>query len=110
MSQIEDVIAQNTYQKAKLRFAHAETLLPFIALLVTMATNFLKLTYFLKGLFKDSEMLHWNSSRSVLDNRLWRDSQLSPFAGNVAFVLYNCTGNFYIFFYFYFFSNFSKIH
>jgi len=65
----------NTELKSKLRFAHAETVMPFIALL---------------GLFDDSEPLHWNSSQSTIDNRQWRTSRIAPFASNIAFVLYDC--------------------
>eukprot|EP01116_Phalansterium_solitarium_P023621 TRINITY_DN8382_c0_g1_i2.p1 TRINITY_DN8382_c0_g1~~TRINITY_DN8382_c0_g1_i2.p1 ORF type:complete len:410 (+),score=52.49 TRINITY_DN8382_c0_g1_i2:795-2024(+) len=63
--------------KAKFRFAHAETILPLLALL---------------GLYNDPEPLHWNSPN--LTSRLWRGSVLSPFAANVAFVLYNCSGSY----------------
>lgn len=46
----------------------------------------------MQGLYKDAEHLHWNSSDSVINNRQWRTSDVSPFAANVAFVLYNCSG------------------
>jgi len=62
-------------EKSSLRFAHAETIMPFVSLL---------------GLFKDARSLHWNSTQ--LDQRLWRASQISPFAANVAMILFNCSG------------------
>jgi len=66
---------QGSTQRSKLRFAHAETILPFAALL---------------GLYKDNFVLHWNSPQ--IDNRLWKTSQITPFAANIAMVLYNCSG------------------
>jgi len=62
-------------EMAKLRFAHAETILPFVCLL---------------GLYQDPFVLHWNSPG--LDTRQWHSSIISPFAANVALALYNCNG------------------
>eukprot|EP01105_Mastigella_eilhardi_P020253 TRINITY_DN480_c0_g1_i1.p1 TRINITY_DN480_c0_g1~~TRINITY_DN480_c0_g1_i1.p1 ORF type:complete len:324 (+),score=109.71 TRINITY_DN480_c0_g1_i1:786-1757(+) len=64
------------YFTAKSRFAHAETMLPFYALL---------------GLFKDTEPLRADSPQEVIERRQWRDSLIGTFCTNVAFVLYNCT-------------------
>jgi len=75
MTSIQSVINGSTSEVAKFRFAHAETIMPFVALL---------------GLYNDSEILHWNSSN--LNSRLWRTSKISPFAANVALALYNCNG------------------
>lgn len=61
-------------ERVKLRFAHAETIMPFISLL---------------GLFQDESPLLWNST---LTNRAWRTSEICPFSANVAFALYNCEG------------------
>jgi multiple inositol-polyphosphate phosphatase/2,3-bisphosphoglycerate 3-phosphatase len=78
-SVMENVMTGNTSETATLRFAHAETMMPFVSLL---------------GLFEDSSPLLWNSSQETIDNRLWRTSIVSPFAANVIFELYNCTGEF----------------
>jgi len=70
-------------QRMSLRFAHAETIIPFVSLL---------------GLFKDDFVLRSNSTPSHISSRLWRGSIISPFAGNIALVLYRCneenSGNF----------------
>jgi multiple inositol-polyphosphate phosphatase/2,3-bisphosphoglycerate 3-phosphatase len=77
----DSVIANPTTdlpQYAYMRFAHAETVLPFAAIL---------------GLFRDDSPLKadWNSTQ--INGRKWRTSDISPFAANVAFVLYNCSSN-----------------
>nr|XP_006821711.1 PREDICTED: multiple inositol polyphosphate phosphatase 1-like [Saccoglossus kowalevskii] len=58
------------------RFGHAETFLPLLSIL---------------GLYKDEDNIlrydNYHSNR----NRTFRTSKLSPFAGNIAFVLYSCT-------------------
>jgi len=59
-----------------LRFAHAETIFPFVSLL---------------GLFKDNFTLLANSTAEQIANRLWRGSIIAPFVGNVALVLYKCS-------------------
>jgi len=71
------VIKGGTIEKARLRFAHAETILPFVSLL---------------GLFSDPFVLHWDNPN--LSSRNWRSSQISPFASNVALGLYNCNGSY----------------
>lgn len=76
---MDEVINQKTIQSAKFHFAHAETILPFISLL---------------GLFKDNKPLQWNNSLQQIENRQWRTSKISPFAANIAFLLYNCSGHF----------------
>jgi len=63
------------FERAKLRFAHAETILPLVALL---------------GLFRDKEPIKWDSPPSVTNNRLWRSSYIAPFTANVNVVLYQC--------------------
>ena len=78
VNSIDNVLLGISPQIAKLRFAHAETVLPYLALL---------------GLYKDSFELHWNTPESNINERLWRTSNLSPFAANVAWVLYNCTSS-----------------
>jgi len=59
--------------RANLRFAHAETILPLVSIL---------------GLFKDPEPLFANTT--WWEQRLFQTSIISPFAANVAFVLYYC--------------------
>jgi len=76
---MNNVVNQSVIQNAKLRFAHAETIIPFASLL---------------GLFNDSTTLQWNSSPNTIQNRKWRTSVISAFAANIAFVLYNCSGEF----------------
>jgi multiple inositol-polyphosphate phosphatase/2,3-bisphosphoglycerate 3-phosphatase len=74
-----DNVLNNTVlpqERAYLRFAHAETILPFASIL---------------GLFNDSSPLLANSSADFINNRKFRSSQISPFAANIAFVLYNCS-------------------
>eukprot|EP01102_Stenamoeba_stenopodia_P009919 TRINITY_DN2948_c0_g1_i1.p1 TRINITY_DN2948_c0_g1~~TRINITY_DN2948_c0_g1_i1.p1 ORF type:complete len:576 (-),score=91.67 TRINITY_DN2948_c0_g1_i1:50-1777(-) len=80
VSSFEAVInGSNPVGKARLRFGHAETVMPFVSLL---------------GLFKDPEPLTANAP--WLAQRQWRTSVLSPFATNVAMILYNCSGSFVI--------------
>ncbi|ELU06862.1 hypothetical protein CAPTEDRAFT_228544 [Capitella teleta] len=59
-------------RKGVFSFAHAETLLPFISLL---------------GLFRDDLPL---TADSLHDNRRFKTSVISPFAANIALVLYSC--------------------
>jgi len=76
MDTMESIInGTEKHQKAFLRFAHAETVMPFIALL---------------GLFKDSKPMTWDSSDTVIENRQWKTSHVSPMSANVAFLLYKC--------------------
>jgi multiple inositol-polyphosphate phosphatase/2,3-bisphosphoglycerate 3-phosphatase len=63
-----------TSQKGLLRFAHAETLMPFTAIL---------------GLNEDPTPLVCDASGDP--NRKWKTSQISPFSGNIAMLLYNCS-------------------
>ncbi|KAL6079656.1 Multiple inositol polyphosphate phosphatase 1 [Balamuthia mandrillaris] len=63
--------------KADLRFAHAETVIPFLSLL---------------GFYKESEPPMADSSEAFKQTRQWRSSVLAPFASNVAIVLYKCSG------------------
>lgn len=62
-------------QSADLRFAHAETLIPFISLL---------------GLFKDEKPIHSNMTIEEIEKRHWRISKISPFAANIIAFLYEC--------------------
>nr|XP_002738932.1 PREDICTED: multiple inositol polyphosphate phosphatase 1-like [Saccoglossus kowalevskii] len=58
------------------RFGHAETLIPLLSIL---------------GLYKDEEIILKYDNYHSNWNRTFRASKLSPFAGNIAFVLYSCT-------------------
>jgi len=69
---------ESEVQQAKFRFAHAETIIPFISLL---------------GLYTDTQALQWNSSPEFIAGRHWNSSWISPFAANVMFVLYECDNN-----------------
>lgn len=69
-------------EKARLRFAHAETVIPFICLL---------------GLFLEGRDVKEVQSENPLEApvrppqvRLWRGSIVAPFAANTALVLYKC--------------------
>eukprot|EP01121_Diplochlamys_sp_Union-15-3_P009567 TRINITY_DN2606_c0_g3_i4.p1 TRINITY_DN2606_c0_g3~~TRINITY_DN2606_c0_g3_i4.p1 ORF type:complete len:186 (-),score=9.83 TRINITY_DN2606_c0_g3_i4:88-645(-) len=62
-------------QKAKFRFAHAETLLPFLSLL---------------GLFRDPEPLRHDSDPNFINNRLWKTSVIASYASNIKLILYSC--------------------
>ncbi|XP_013406197.1 multiple inositol polyphosphate phosphatase 1 [Lingula anatina] len=62
------------HPKAVFQFGHAETIFPLFCLL---------------GLFKDEVPLRADNFR-VHRNRKFRSSVISPFAGNIAFVLYHC--------------------
>jgi multiple inositol-polyphosphate phosphatase / 2,3-bisphosphoglycerate 3-phosphatase len=60
---------------AQLRFAHAETIMPFAAML---------------GMFRDAEPLRANATDEQRQNRQWKTSTISPFAANDNFLLYEC--------------------
>lgn len=63
---------------AQLRFGHAETVMPLLALL---------------GLYKDDEKLDHGWAEASIVDRKWRTSYISSLATNVAFVLYMCEDN-----------------
>eukprot|EP01095_Lingulamoeba_sp_RSL-Kostka_P016414 TRINITY_DN8030_c0_g1_i1.p1 TRINITY_DN8030_c0_g1~~TRINITY_DN8030_c0_g1_i1.p1 ORF type:complete len:483 (-),score=149.58 TRINITY_DN8030_c0_g1_i1:59-1507(-) len=75
---MEGVIDGTVKEKANLRFAHAETIIPFNCIL---------------GLFKDEEPLLANFTIEQQDNRAFKTSLFSPFAGNVGIILYECIEN-----------------
>lgn len=67
-------------EKARLRFAHAETIIPFICLL---------------GLFQDKVIRNGKiEGKPVFPSlgvkRSWMGSKVSPYAANIALVLYQC--------------------
>ncbi|KAF5189844.1 Multiple inositol polyphosphate phosphatase [Thalictrum thalictroides] len=71
-----------SYEKARLRFAHAETVVPFSCLL---------------GLFLEGDEFAKIQREQALDvppkppqKRKWRGSTVAPFAGNNMLVLYSC--------------------
>eukprot|EP01122_Echinamoeba_exundans_P014807 TRINITY_DN6791_c0_g1_i1.p1 TRINITY_DN6791_c0_g1~~TRINITY_DN6791_c0_g1_i1.p1 ORF type:complete len:554 (+),score=71.50 TRINITY_DN6791_c0_g1_i1:1-1662(+) len=63
------------YERARLRFAHAETIIPFLTIM---------------GIFNDSTKLSAFSSKEDIRARKYRISLMSPFAGNIAIMLYDC--------------------
>jgi len=65
----------SSVEKAYLRFAHAETMIPFVSLL---------------GLFSDATPITEDSTPDEIENRNFRTSIISPFAANVLFSLYQC--------------------
>ncbi|OMP06703.1 Histidine phosphatase superfamily, clade-2 [Corchorus capsularis] len=81
----EDNQALGSYEKARLRFAHAETVVPFSCLL---------------GLFLEGSDFQRIQKEEPLDfppkppkKRNWRGSTVAPFAGNNMLVLYSCPAN-----------------
>ncbi|KAL6980749.1 Phosphoric monoester hydrolase [Sarracenia purpurea var. burkii] len=78
----EEEHASDTSEKARLRFAHAETLLPFTCLM---------------GLFLEGSEFEKIQKEEPLQlppkppqRRNWRGSLVAPFAGNNMLVLYSC--------------------
>ncbi|KAM7498372.1 hypothetical protein LguiA_022786 [Lonicera macranthoides] len=74
-----------SYEKARMRFAHAETLLPFSCLI---------------GLFLEGSEFEQIQKEKPLElppkppqRRKWRGSTVAPFAGNNILVLYSCPSN-----------------
>ncbi|KAJ6791067.1 multiple inositol polyphosphate phosphatase 1-like [Iris pallida] len=81
----EENLSPGTYEKARLRFAHAETVIPFTCLL---------------GLFLEGSEFERIQNEQPLDlppkppqRRNWIGSIVAPFAGNNMLVLYHCYGN-----------------
>ncbi|KAI8564286.1 hypothetical protein RHMOL_Rhmol03G0169600 [Rhododendron molle] len=81
----EEGLAPGTYEKARMRFAHGETLLPFSCLL---------------GLFLEGSDFERIQKEQPLElppkppqRRNWRGSEVAPFAGNNMLVLYSCPDN-----------------
>ncbi|XP_076913895.1 uncharacterized protein LOC143572701 [Bidens hawaiensis] len=81
----EEGYAPGSYEKARLRFAHAETLVPFSCLIGL----FLEGSEFDK--IQREEPLE--SPQKPPQKRTWRGSTVAPFAGNNVLVLYSCSGN-----------------
>uniref|UniRef100_A0A7N0ZUM4 Multiple inositol polyphosphate phosphatase 1 n=1 Tax=Kalanchoe fedtschenkoi TaxID=63787 RepID=A0A7N0ZUM4_KALFE len=78
----EDGLPSGSYEKARLRFAHAETVVPFSCLL---------------GLFLEGSEFEKIQKEEPLQppprppqKRNWRGSTVAPFAGNNMLVLYSC--------------------
>ena len=63
-------------QRANLRFAHSSTVVPLHAVF---------------GLYRDAFLLRHDTPQSLIDNRQYRTSVLSPMGTNFAFVLYECS-------------------
>ncbi|XP_023748595.1 uncharacterized protein LOC111896846 isoform X1 [Lactuca sativa] len=77
--------APGSYEKARLRFAHAETLVPFSCLI---------------GLFLDESEFEKLQREETMElppkppqKRIWKDSEVAPFGGNNALVLHHCPSN-----------------
>ncbi|GAB4831977.1 hypothetical protein Ancab_005995 [Ancistrocladus abbreviatus] len=81
----EEVHPRGSYEKARLRFAHAETVVPFSCLL----------GLFLEG--TEFEMIQREQPLQLPpkppQRRNWRGSVVAPFAGNSMLVLYSCPAN-----------------
>ncbi|XP_021732529.1 multiple inositol polyphosphate phosphatase 1-like isoform X2 [Chenopodium quinoa] len=78
----EEALPSGSYEKARLRFAHAETVVPFSCLL---------------GLFLQGSEYNLVLKEKPLQlppmppkRRTWRGSVVAPFAGNNMLVLYSC--------------------
>lgn len=81
----EEKHTPGNYEKARLRFAHAETVIPFTCLL---------------GLFLDRSEFQQIQKEEPLplppkppQSRNWRGSIVAPFTGNNMLVLYSCPAN-----------------
>ncbi|XP_024990169.1 multiple inositol polyphosphate phosphatase 1 isoform X1 [Cynara cardunculus var. scolymus] len=81
----EEGHAPGSYEKARLRFAHAETLVPFSCLI---------------GLFLEGSEFDQIQREEPLkfppkppQKRTWRGSTVAPFGGNNVLVLYSCSAN-----------------
>ncbi|KAJ4720124.1 putative Multiple inositol polyphosphate phosphatase 1 [Melia azedarach] len=81
----EEKHTPGSYEKARLRFAHAETVIPFTCLLGL----FLEKSEFQK--IKREEPLQLPPKPP--QSRNWRGSILAPFTGNNMLVLYSCPAN-----------------
>ncbi|XP_038892484.1 multiple inositol polyphosphate phosphatase 1 isoform X2 [Benincasa hispida] len=83
----EENQAPGSYEKARLRFAHAETILPFTCLL----------GLFLEGEGHVFKRIQKEQSLQLPPRppatRIWKGSAVAPFAGNNMLVLYSCPAN-----------------
>ncbi|KAK9106877.1 hypothetical protein Syun_022888 [Stephania yunnanensis] len=76
----EEYQTPGSYEKARLRFAHAETVVPFSCLLGLFIDG--------SGKLEHEQPLEIPPSPPL--NRTWRGSMVAPFAGNNMLVLYSC--------------------
>ena len=60
-----------------LRFAHAETVMPFFVIL---------------GLYKDVFVLRHDTPRQTRESRMWKTSDICPFQANIALYRTLCNG------------------
>ncbi|KAL3524009.1 hypothetical protein ACH5RR_016843 [Cinchona calisaya] len=81
----EEGFVPGSYEKVRMRFAHAETLLPFSCLLGL----FLEEPEF--KLIRREESLPFPPKPP--QRRIWRGGIVAPFAGNNILVLYSCSNN-----------------
>jgi len=72
---LKATVDNKSYTKALFQFGHSETVLSLVTLL---------------GLYKDSFALKSSNYASQGVNRVFRTTQISPFATNVGMVLYKC--------------------
>ncbi|CAK9323881.1 unnamed protein product [Citrullus colocynthis] len=83
----EEKQVPGSYEKARLRFAHAETVLPFTCLL----------GLFLEGEGHGFRQIQREQSLQLPPRppatRIWKGSVVAPFAGNNMLVLYSCPAN-----------------
>ncbi|XP_011655004.2 multiple inositol polyphosphate phosphatase 1 isoform X1 [Cucumis sativus] len=83
----EEKRVPGSYEKARLRFAHAETVLPFTCLL----------GLFLEGGHHGFKQIQREQSLQLPPRppatRIWKGSAVAPFAGNNMLVLYSCPAN-----------------
>jgi len=70
-------LTNDSSRTASLRFAHAETLMPFLSFL---------------GMYKDPEPLRASDSLQRIRKRLW-DSSMLPFASNLQITIAKCPGH-----------------
>ena len=74
---VQTLNTSDLYTKAIFHFSHAETIIPLMCLM---------------GLFKDTEPLLANNYEQQ-KNRLFKTSNMAPFSGNIAVVLFSCNSH-----------------
>lgn len=95
---IKDASSTSSLRRSTLRFGHAETIIPLVARLGLFLDESGHEPYQLPCfdmLSSDDEATRKVAIQSALDSlhvvaRRWRSGRVSPFAANVAFVLYRC--------------------
>ncbi|KAK7847368.1 multiple inositol polyphosphate phosphatase 1 [Quercus suber] len=88
----EEKHAPGSYEKARLRFAHAETVVPFSCLLGLFHEGSGSM-FIITGFQQIQEEKSLERPPKPPQQRNWRGSVVAPFAGNNMLVLYSCQAN-----------------